>query len=85
MSTIECTKQEYYKAWHDFRRVQGSTESTQEEVALAHKCLVLHYIGMQDVTQEEIESCATFLEIATKEAMMRGWTLMEPDLSGGGI
>ena len=82
MSTIVCTVKEFNKAVMDFRKVMCSTASTQDEVALAHKCLVLHYFGCEFPTDEDLETAAMFLETTISEAIRRGWDLIEPDLSG---
>lgn len=74
MSTISCTKKEFNNAWCEFNQVQGQTASTQQQVSLAHKCLVLHYVGLKG-TDKEIEEAAMFLKIATSGALRRGWTL----------
>ena len=82
MATIECTLEEFYKAIRDFREVMCSPKSTQDDVALAHKCLVLHYLGCEFGSDDKLDSCAIQLEACTNEALRRGWHLIEPDLSG---
>ena len=89
---IECqirnkkTKQwavaDFNIAFCEFQKAIGFKNNTQDGIANMHKCLSLHYLGLQNVTQEEVEKCATWLEIATKGALLRGWNLIEPDLSG---
>lgn len=80
MSTITCTVAEFNKAVLDFRKVTCSTKSTQTDVALAHKCLVLHYLGCEFPTDEDLDRSAMFLESTITEAMRRGWTLVEAEL-----
>lgn len=81
MTTIVCTKEDFYKAYHDFRKVMCSTRSTQDMVGNGWKGLVLHYFGMQEVTDADIERCAMLIEATGHEALFRGWTLETPDLS----
>ena len=81
MSTIPCTVEEFNAAFCQFHDAIGFTHHSQEGIANMHKCLVLHYLGIEGATDEEIEKCATWLMVATNGAIRRGWDLEVPDLS----
>ena len=80
MATFPCSIEEFNVQFCEFQKIAGSTNSSQNEVALAHKCLCLHYFGINDTS--EIEDAAMTLKVATRGALARGWHLIEPDLSG---
>lgn len=82
MATIPCTVAEFNAAFCEFHKAIGDRSNTQAGIANMYKCLVLHYLGTQDATDEEIKATARTLELAQSEAMMRGWNLVTPDLSG---
>lgn len=75
MTTIPSTVAEFNKDIAKFMTVIGDKSNSQEKVAAAHKCMTLRYLGLQTVSQEELETCAMFLEIATSGATARGWNL----------
>ena len=81
MATLECTQAEFNKGLCDFIAVAGSTASTQDEVALAFKFIVLSYLGCKFESDEKMERSATMLMVATNGAIRRGWHLIAPDLS----
>ena len=75
MATIPSTIAEFRRDCVKFMGIMGDKRHTQEQVAGAHRCLTLRYLGLQDVTQPEVESCALHLRIATEGAHARGWEL----------
>jgi len=79
MSTFNCSLAEFNKGVCDFIREAGLRSNTQDGIANMHKGLVLMYLGIQDITDEQMETAATFLEIATIGAMKRGWHLVRPE------
>lgn len=84
MATIECTKQEFFAAFRMFKDEISKKSQTQDAIGNLWKGLVLHYLGLNaDTTESEVEFCASLIEAAGHEARYRGWTLIEPDLSGG--
>lgn len=81
MSTIPCTIEQFNKAVCDFNEAAGLKTNTQDGIANMHKCLVLHYLGIENATTEEIETSAIWLEIAQNGAIRRGWDLLGSGLS----
>lgn len=75
MATIPSTKSELYADITKFLEYIGNTKYTQEQISGAHRTLNLRYLGLVDVDDEELETCAMFLQIATKEATARGWLI----------
>ncbi len=80
MSTIPCTKKEFLAQCGEFWKIMSNKNNTQEGVGNAYKCLVLYYFGMEETTDDDLESCASMLKCVTDNAMRRGWHLQEPDL-----
>jgi hypothetical protein len=80
MSTFPCSVKEFNAQFCNFQKISGDKTKTQDQVALAYKCLALHYLGVQNATEKEIEACAMYLEIASVGAYARGWHLIEPDI-----
>lgn len=81
MSTIPCTIEQFNKAFCEFNEAAGLKTNTQDGIANMHKGLVLHYLGIEKATDEDIERSARCLHIATSGAIRRGWHLSVPDLS----
>lgn len=81
MSTIVCTRQEFNAIYCDFQKIAGSTNSTQDEVALAFRCLVLHYLGCKFDNDDQMYFAAGALENAMHGAIRRGWHLISSDLT----
>lgn len=81
MTTLTCTKQEFFGHCGEFWKIFSNKNNSQDGVANAHKCLVLYYLGIQDINDDELESCASMLMCMTNNATARGWHLMTPDLS----
>lgn len=81
MPTFPCTVKEFNRQYMEFRKAMIDSKSTQDEVALAYKCLVLHYLGLPTENYEELDGCAIVLQSASMEAFRRGWHLIEPELS----
>ena len=81
MSTIVCTRQEFNKIYCEFQKISGSTNSTQDEVALAFRCLVLHYLGCVFENDDQMNFAASTLQGAMHGALRRGWHLIAPDLT----
>lgn len=75
MPTVPSTLAEFRKDYAKFYRVMGDKSMSQANVAGAHKALTLRYLGLRDVSHDEIEQCAIQLEIATSGALARGWHL----------
>ena len=80
MATFPCSAVDFKKAFCEFQAAIETKNSTQEGIANMHKCLVLHYIGLENVTDDELDSCASWLRVATNEAQLRGGSLQAPDL-----
>lgn len=80
MSTIECTREEFNQAFIMFHKEIGIISNSQESIGNLWKGLVLHYLGMQNASDRDIELSATMLKVAFRDATYRGWTLEEPDL-----
>ncbi len=81
MATITCTWEEFCKAFCDFNDAIGNTNNTQDGIGNLWKGLVLHYFGVQDITDEQIERAVVMLNVAHHGAIFRGWDLLEPDLT----
>ena len=79
MTTIKCTREEFNQAFVEFRKQIGITSNTQDQIGNMYKGLVLHYLGIQDIDDDEVDKCAEWLKVASKEALARGWTLLTPD------
>lgn len=77
MATFPCSIEEFNIAFCAFNAAIGNKSNTQEGIANMYKGLQLHYLGLQNVTDEEIERCAVILEVATREATYRGWSIFE--------
>ena len=75
MATIPSTKAEFNRDFAKFHAAIGDTSHTPEQIKGGFKALTLRYLGLYDVTSEELEACATALEIATNGATARGWDL----------
>lgn len=80
MATIECTYDEFCSAWHMFRDEISKRSNSQDSIGNLWKGLVLHYMGIRDITDEQLERAASMLKVAHYGAIMRGWDLIEPDL-----
>lgn len=77
MSTFPCTVKEYNAAFCQFFKAIGDKSNTQEGIANMYKGLQLHYLGLINPTDEELESAACALQVATNNAVYRGWMLFD--------
>ncbi len=75
MSAIPCTIEQFNQAFCEFHREIGDKSHTQDEISNMHKGLVLHYLGIQDASEHQMERAAECLKIATSGALRRGWSL----------
>lgn len=75
MATIPCTTLQMSKAWCKFNTAIGDKSYSQESIACLHKGMVLHYLGLIDPTDAQLEIWSTAVDVATKGAYARGWTL----------
>ena len=74
-ATFPCTVKEFNATAGKFFRAVTDPSNTQEGIANMYKGLVLHYLGIQNPTDEELERAATVLEVMTTNATLRGWNL----------
>lgn len=75
MATIPCTEKEFNKAWCKFNTAIGDKRNSQESIAAGWHGLSLQYLGLQNVTAEQLEKCADVLKMAHSGAVARGWDL----------
>lgn len=75
MATIECTKDKFLERVNKFIQEAGRKSNTQERVKAAHRAVTLSYLGLNDVSEEDLEMCAEHLVCATEGAIARGWDL----------
>lgn len=64
MTTIECTVSEFNAAFVRFNDEIGNKNNSQDSIGNLWKGLVLHYLGMQDATDGDVERSAIFLNVA---------------------
>lgn len=69
------TVEDFNRSFAKFHEAIGNKRHTHEQIRGGLKGLTLKYLGLQNVTDEELETCATFLQIAIKEAQARGWAV----------
>lgn len=75
MATIPSTIEEFNADVAKFMEVMGVKTNSQEKVKAAHKRVTLRYLGLKDVTDEQANTAAMHLEVATQGAIARGWDL----------
>lgn len=63
------------RAFGRFLSEIGNKNHSQESIKNLYKGLVLHYLGLQNPTDEMIEKYSMLLEVATQGAIARGWDL----------
>jgi len=77
MTTIPCNLSQFNKACSKFMREIGNKNNTQESISGLYKGLTLHYLGLQDLTDDEVETAAIIFKVMTDNALARGWSLDE--------
>lgn len=75
MSTIPSTLEEFNKDLSKFMTITGDMSHTQEQVTGAFRAVTLRYLGLYDVTSEELENAASLLTVVSDGALARGWNL----------
>lgn len=79
MTTITSTKAEFDRDFCKFHAAIGVKSHSQKQIAGGHKALTLRYLGLSDVTDDELDHCAMILQIATRGAIARGWNLHQKE------
>lgn len=81
MSTIPYTINEFNKALSFFFLKEiTKADNSQESIGNCWKGLLIHYMGLFEVTDDEIERCSIWIKVAEASATRRGWLLEEPHL-----
>ena len=75
MATIPCDLKTFNAACAKFMREIGNKANTQESISGLYKGLTLHYLGLQNVTKDELENAAMLFQVMTDNATARGWSL----------
>lgn len=80
MSTIPCTIPEFNSALSFFLTEIKNLSNNQDSIGNLWKGLLLHYMGINEHTDEEIQRCAAWIQYAEETATRYGWLLEEPNL-----
>jgi hypothetical protein len=75
MATIPSTVAEFNADVVKFMDISSNKNNTQEKVKASHKCVTLRYLGLVNITEEQLNTCAMHLTIVTEGATARGWLL----------
>lgn len=77
MKTLtKTTVKDFNKAFCKFHEAIGNKHHTNDQIKGGFKALTLCYLNL-NASREEVEQCASTLQIAIQGAEARGWNLTD--------